>query len=162
MANPLYIENNVEVVQQGRALRTRYAMYGGTSTSSKTNVPVPMPVYTTIEVALTASSTTQPVWTAPNDGATYKLVAVSERHSTASSSGTLQVEVAGAAVAPASGTNQLTGTISLAGTANTNVSGTIIAAPTTITAASSVNFVIAGTMTNLAGCIVTVSIARVS
>lgn len=111
---------------------------------------------------LSATSATQPLFTVPNDGCTWQVAGVSARFSTASSSGTLQVEVAGAGVAPGSGTNQLTGTVSLAGTANTTVNGTVIASPTTISPGASINLVIAGTMTSLAGCVVTVILQRLS
>jgi hypothetical protein len=93
---------------------------------------------------------------------TYQVSGVSVVFGTASSSGTLQVEVATGTQAIASGTNQLTGTVSLAGTANTVVSGTLIASPTTITAGSRVNLIFAGTVTSLANAAINVVIKKIS
>lgn len=87
---------------------------------------------------------------------TYKISAVSAVFSTASTSGTLQVEVATGTQAVASGTNQLASTISLSGTANTTVNGTLAASFTNIAAGSRVNLIFAGTVTNLAGCAINV------
>lgn len=94
--------------------------------------------------------------------ATYKVVSLAATFGTASTSGTLQVEVATGTQAIASGTNQLTGTVSLSGTANTVVNGTVIASPTTISAGARINLIFAGTVTNLANCSVTVGILRIS
>lgn len=93
---------------------------------------------------------------------TYKLAGVSAVFGTASTSGTLQVEVATGTQAIASGTNQLTGTMSLAGTANTVVNGTLIAAPTTISAGARLNLIFAGTVTNLANASIVVTLSKVS
>ena len=100
----------------------------------------------------------------PCDGlsGTFKIAAVSVRFGTASTSGTLQVEVAGAAVAIGSGVNQLTAPISLSGAANTNTAGVVIASPTVINSASAVNLIFAGTVTNLANASVTVVLQRLS
>lgn len=119
-----------------------------------------IPEYDDVTILLGALAAHTPVYTAPNDGLTRVLKTASVRFSTASSSGTVQVEVAGAAIAPGSGTNQLTGTISLAGTANTTANGTIIASPTNIVGGTSVNVVVAGTMTGLAGAVLTLTFAR--
>jgi len=97
-----------------------------------------------------------------NVSGTYKIAAVSAVFGTASTSGTLQVEVATGTQAIASGTNNLTGTISLAGTANTVVNGTIIASPTTISAGARINLIFAGTVTNLANASVKVAMQRLS
>lgn len=93
---------------------------------------------------------------------TYKVAAASAVFGTASTSGTLQVEVATGTQAVAAGTNQLTGTVSLAGTANTVVNGTIIASPTTISAGARVNLIFAGTVTNLANCAISVVLQKIS
>lgn len=122
----------------------------------------PISYYEYVSVPLTASSTSLTAYVAPNDGTTWQVAAVSARFGTASSSGTLQVEVAAAATAVGSGTNQLTGTVSLAGTADTTVNGTVIASPTVISAGKAVNLVIGGTMTSLADCSVTVVLQRLS
>lgn len=113
-------------------------------------------------IGLGASSTSQTVFVNDSVSGTFKVVGVSAVFGTASASGTLQVEVATGTQAVASGTNQLTGTVSLAGTANTTVNGTVIAAPTTITAGSRVNIILGGTLTSLANCTVTVTLQRLT
>lgn len=118
------------------------------------------PMFETVQVTLTASSASQTAFVADNISGSFVLSGVSAVFGTASSSGTLQVEVATGTQAVASGTNQLTGTISLAGTPVTTVNGTIIASPTTITAGSRINLIIAGTMTNLVNCVVTLALQR--
>jgi hypothetical protein len=97
-----------------------------------------------------------------NLSGTYQIAAVSVSFGTTSSSGTLQVEVATGTQAIAAGTNQLTGTISLSGTANTPVNGTVIASPTTIAAGSRVNLIFAGSVTGLANAVVNVVLKRIS
>jgi hypothetical protein len=93
---------------------------------------------------------------------TYQVAAVAAIFGTTSTSGTLQVEVATGTQAIASGTNQLTGTMSLSGTANTIVNGTIIAAPTVISAGGRVNLIFAGTVTGLANAAINVVLQRLS
>ena len=95
-------------------------------------------------------------------GGTYKVTGASVSFGTASTSGTLQVEVATGTQAIAAGTSQLTGTVSLAGAANTVVNGTVIASPTTISAGARINLIFAGVVTNLANAIVTVTLQRIS
>lgn len=97
-----------------------------------------------------------------NVSGTYKIVGLTATFGTASSSGTLQVEVATGTQAIASGTVNLTGTVSLAGSANTPVNGTVIASPTTIVAGARVNLIFAGTVTSLANASVTVVLQRLS
>lgn len=97
-----------------------------------------------------------------NVSGTFRIAGVTATFGTASTSGTLQVEVATGTQAIAAGTNQLTGTISLAGTANTPVNGTLIASPTTIAAGSRVNLIFAGTVTNLANAVVALVLERLS
>jgi hypothetical protein len=111
-----------------------------------------------ISEALTSTDATRTVFVALR---ACRLKAVKEVHSTASSSGTLQVEKCTGTQAPGSGTNLLTGTMTLAGTANTVVSGTLIAtvASLTLAAGDRLSVVIAGTMTNLAGSRVSLSLA---
>jgi len=110
---------------------------------------------------LTATSTSQVLFTVPYP---IQLLGVVERHGTASSSGTLQIEETPSATAVGSGTNLLTGTISLAGTADTNLFGTIATLTggasgfpgTTVPAGNSVSAVIGGSMTSLANATVTI------
>jgi len=82
-----------------------------------------------------------------------RLVSVGLVYGVASTSGTMQVEKLTGTTAPGSGTNLLTGTISMSSTANTVNSGTLIAtvASLTFAAGDRVGFVFAGTMTNLVG-----------
>lgn len=114
------------------------------------------------QVAAASYAVSHTIFVNDNVSGTYKVVGASAVFGTASTSGTLQVEVATGTQAVGAGTNQLTGTISLAGTANTTVNGTVIASPTTITAGARVNLIFAGTVTNLANCVVTVTLQRIS
>jgi len=88
----------------------------------------------------------------------YQLRSIEEAHSTASSSGTLDVEKCSGTTAPGSGTSMCTGTLSLAGTANTTVAGTLstTAANTLLADGDRLAFDFGGTVTNLVGCAVTV------
>lgn len=120
-----------------------------------------VPSYETEQVfGLGASSTSQTIFTCDTVSGNYTIAAVSVVFGTASSSGTLQVEVASGTTAVGSGTNQLSSAASLSGTANTVVNGTIIASPTTIAAGSRINIILAGTLTGLANCCVTVVLQR--
>lgn len=114
------------------------------------------------QVAAASYAVSHTIYVNDNLSGTYQIAAVTETHGTASSSGTLQVEVATGTQAIASGTNQLTGTMTIAGTANTPVNGTIITSPTTIAAGSRINLIFAGTVTNLANASVTVVLKRIS
>lgn len=73
-----------------------------------------------------------------------------------STSGTLQVEVLTPGQDADAGVDQLTGTLSLGGTADTPVHGVTIRQPTLIKPGQRVGIVIAGTMTNLVGGNVTI------
>ena len=64
--------------------------------------------------------------------------------------------------ATGSGTNQLTGTMSLSGTANTPVNGTVVAAPLAIAAGNRINLIFAGTVTGLANCVITVVLQKLT
>ena len=112
----------------------------------------------TIIFELVAATVSEVVWIAE---VKCKLVSVRERHRLASTSGTLMLEHVPSGTAPGSGTNQLTGTISLSGTINTNVSGTLIASPTTFNVGDALGTEIAGTMTSLAGGLVTCEFERI-
>jgi hypothetical protein len=108
---------------------------------------------------LAAASVSQSVFICD---AAYQLVSVKEVHGTASTSGTLMVEKCTGTTAPGSGTACLTGTVSLAGTANTVVSGTLNTdASITFAAGDRVSLKFAGTMTNLVGCSVLLTFKRV-
>lgn len=92
----------------------------------------------------------------------YQVASVSARFGVASTIGTLQVEIAGAGVAVGSGVNQLTAPVSLSGTANTAVNGTLIGSPNVIVPGAAVNLIFAGTVTNLANCTIVVALQRIS
>lgn len=145
-------------ILQGAVIDSR-APSGG----AKAGQVVILPVFEQLVVPLVgASSTSFTAYVNDTVAGTFRIAAVSAVFGTASTSGTLQVEVATGTQAVASGTNQLTGTVSLAGTANTTVNGTVISSPTTITAGSRVNVILAGTLTNLANACITVTLERIS
>lgn len=122
---------------------------------------VVVPMFEQLQVTgLGATSTSLTAYVNDNISGTFVVSAVAAVFGVASTSGTLQVEVATGTQAVASGTNQLTGTVSLAGTAVTTVNGTLIAAPTTIAAGSRVNIILGGTLTSLANCAVTITLQR--
>lgn len=126
-----------------------------------------LPVYELIsdnqnQVAAASYAVSHTIFVNDNVSGTYKVVSATATFGTASTSGTLQVEVATGTQAIASGTNQLTGTVSLAGTANTPVNGTIIGSPTTISAGARINLIFAGTVTNLANASVTIALQRLT
>lgn len=93
---------------------------------------------------------------------TYQIYDVSVSFGTASSSGTLSVEVAPSGTAVGSGTAVLSSTISLSGTHNTPVYGTLVTNIDSlqIVKGSMVNVLLAGTLTNLADCCVTIQLIR--
>lgn len=95
---------------------------------------------------------------------TYQVVGASLVFSTASASGTYQVEKAIGTTAPGSGTNLLTGTMSTAGTANTVVNGTVVTNPNTLTLnpGDRINVVTGGTQTSLVDLAIMIYMIRVS
>lgn len=109
-------------------------------------------------VTTTAGSST--IFLMPNLNETWQVAGASVTFSTTSSSGTITVNVDSGTNAPGAGTAQLTGTMSLSGTANTPVNGTVISSPTNITAGSRISYTTAGTLTGLAGCVLTVLLKR--
>lgn len=113
------------------------------------------------QVSAANYATSHTVYVNDNVSGTYKLVAVSAVFGTASTSGTLNVEVATGTQAIASGTNQMSSTISLSGTANTVVNGTITT-QTTISAGARLNLIFGGTVTNLANASVVLSLQKIS
>lgn len=114
------------------------------------------------QVAAASYAVSHSIFVNDNVSGTYQVAGVTANFGVTSTSGTLQVEVATGTQAVASGTNQLTGTMSLAGTANTPVNGTVIASPTTIVAGARVNLIFAGTVTNLANTSIVVALKRIS
>jgi hypothetical protein len=149
-----------EAIRLGAVIDSK-APSGGTAAG---NIVI-LPVYETVQVpGLGASSASLTAFVNDTLSGQYTLAGVSVVFGTTSSSGTLQVEVATGTQAVAAGTNQLTGTVSLAGTANTTVNGTLVAtaSKTTITAGSRVNIILGGTLTGLANCIVSLVLERVA
>ena len=100
------------------------------------------------------SANYQRFWTAPAKCVIDSVVA---SWATASSSGTLQIEKVPSGTAQASGTNLLTSTISTAGAADTNNSGTLSATAATLelAAGDSLALVDGGTLTSLVSLTVT-------
>lgn len=80
-----------------------------------------------------------------------KVVGIRARHRVASTSGTLNLVKAASAVALSAGTTLLTAVMSLSGTADTNLDGSLLTtiAGTTVPKDSSLGLVFAGTLTNL-------------
>lgn len=160
MANKVYIERYLPVVRLARGLYSKLPI---NTTSTITQNGAIVPLYEELQAnQISATTTSYTLFVNDNVSGTWQVAGVSAVFGTASSSGTLQVEVATGTTAVGSGTNQLTGTVSLAGTANTTVNGTMIASPTTVSAGARVNLIFGGTMTSLANCAVTVALQRLS
>lgn len=87
----------------------------------------------------------------------YQLVRAQVVFSTTSTSGTLMVEKCTGTTAPASGTSMLSSTMTLAGTADTPVTGSLhgTAANLIMAAGDRIGLSFAGTLTGLVGCAVT-------
>lgn len=122
------------------------------------SIPVDVVVCHRIEAA--ADAVDQNAWVANGD---YELVGVSEVHGTASTSGTLMLEKCTGTTAPGSGTDILTGTISLAGAANTVLSGTVTATRADRRFASGDRLALdfGGTVTSYANGIVTIYLKKI-
>lgn len=104
------------------------------------------------------------IYVSDNLSGTFVIAGVTAVFSTASTSGTLQAEVATGVQAVGAGTNQLTAAASLSGAANTPVNGVVnpMASLTPITAGSRVNLIFGGTVTNLANCAICVLLKRIA
>lgn len=106
--------------------------------------------------------------TAGNYGAFFiapfgvEVVGVRVRFGVASSSGTLMVKKAPSGTATDSGTDVLSGTMSLAGTANTNVNGSLhgTQANRQLAAGDALGLVDGGTLTGLSQLVVTIELKR--
>ena len=121
-------------------------------------------VVVTVPVPAAAQGVDQWAWIHPGDGKVYELVDFSEIHGTASSSGTVMPEKASGTTAVGSGTDLLTGTVSLAGTANTKVTGTLVSSASTrkFVTGDRLGLDFGGTMTSLAGCVIQIVFRRSS
>lgn len=164
MATNNYIENYQPEVKDSRGIKTKLPIY---SYANSSTTPALVPFYETEQyfqgqtvASSYAVSTT--IFVSDTVSGTYQLAAASVVFGTTSSSGTLQVEVATGTQAIGSGTNQLTGAMSLSGTANTTVNGVLVTTPTLITPGSRVNLIFAGTVTGLANATVNIVLQRVS
>lgn len=94
--------------------------------------------------------------------AAYKVAAFSIVFTTASASGTVDIEVLTGTTAPGSGTTQLTGTVSTAGVANTVTNGTVIASPNATAAGTGrIGIYFSGTQTGLVGLFITITLTQV-
>jgi hypothetical protein len=136
------------------------SLFSNESVSGATADGVKLAKYHVVDInGIAAASASQTVFIA---NAAYLVADVKVSFGTASSSGTLQVEKATGTTAVASGTNILTGTVSLAGTANTTLSGTIVGGLTTPVLASGdrLNIILGGTLTSLANGCVTIYLQR--
>lgn len=122
-----------------------------------------LPVYETKGLfGLAATTGSLTAFVNDNISGQYVVAAVTSVFGTASTSGTLQVEVATGTQAVGAGTNQLTAPISLSGVTNTSLNGTVIAAPTTIVAGARVNVILGGTLTGLANDCLNIVLQRVA
>lgn len=122
-----------------------------------------LPSFVTLtQTFLSATSVSRTVIAIDNVSGSFVLAGVSAVFTTASSSGTLQVESASGTTALGSGTSQLSSALSLSGTANTTVNGVLIASPTVLNAGDRLGIILAGTLTSLAGCCVTITLKRVA
>ena len=104
---------------------------------------------------LVATSTSQDLLVAPYP---LQISGVSVTFGTASSSGTADLVKMTGTTAVSAGTTLLTGTMSLAGTANTPVNGTLVSTVATLQLAKGdrLGLKLGGTLTSLANCNVTV------
>ena len=104
-------------------------------------------------------ATNQVLLIAPYD---LEVVAIQSRHKTASTSGTMDLVKAASAVALSAGTSLLTATMSLAGTADTTVTGALKTGigDKTVVKGSALGFVFAGTLTNLVDLDITVIVRQ--
>lgn len=117
-------------------------------------------ILTNVQVTPTATDATRHVFICNR---AMRLKAGSSVFTTASTSGTWTVEKLTGTTAAGSGTALLTGTVALSGTANTVANGTLIStvASLTFAAGDRVGIVFAGTMTNLVGGLITLSMTPV-
>lgn len=93
----------------------------------------------------------------------YQVIGVNACWGVASISGTLQVEKLTGTTAPGSGTSMLTGTVSLAGTANTVTAGTLsgTVGNLQLAAGDRIGGVLGGTLTALLGATVVITLKRI-
>lgn len=121
-------------------------------------------------VNLTAASTAAQDVFISAPGQNFQVTGVTATFGTASSSGTLDVVKCTGTTAAAAGTSVLTGTVSLAGTANTPLQGTLTSTTATIQLTGGpvsaptfdrLAIKLGGTLTSLADCLVQIRIKRI-
>ena len=142
-----------------------HAVIDAWDTSNNTMAPISYleyPQFLAPTASLFAASTNYTVLTPTNDGKTWQIIGISYRFSTqATSAASFILEVAGAGVAPGSGTAQ-SGSLTLQGTANTNINGTLTT-QTVFGAGSAINFLVNSTATTgLANFSATLMLQRVT
>jgi limonene-1,2-epoxide hydrolase len=152
----------VEALRLGAVLDSK-APAGGSAAGQFVLVPL----YETIQLqqggqAVAQFGTNPTVFVNDTLSGTYVIGGVVAVFGTASTSGTMQIEVATGTQAAGAGTNQLTGVVSLSGATNTAVSGVVIASPTQIVTGARVNIIFSGTTTGLANCCISVILQRVA
>lgn len=108
-----------------------------------------------IHIPNATDATNQLAFTAPFD---LEIVSVQARHRVASTSGTMDVVKANSGQAVSAGTSLLTGTMSNAGAADTNVTGALSTAigGRSVLKGQSVGLLFAGTLTNLVDLDITI------
>lgn len=119
----------------------------------------PNPIIAPITVVLGALSVSSTLFVAD---AAYQILSVRSAWGVASASGTLDVEKLTGTTVPGSGTSILTGTINIAGTANTVASGalTATAADLLLAAGDRLSYKLGGVLTNLVGCSLSIVLKR--
>ena len=119
-------------------------------------MPYPLlDLHVTRHIPTNAQATNQVAMIAPFD---LDIVFVETRQRVASTSGTLDVVVTNDAAAVSAGTSVLTGTISLSGTADTKISGSLKTGigATRVNKGQAIGLLFAGTLTNLADLDITI------
>lgn len=131
--------------------------------SDGTTGSIPHDVVVNVGPLQAAGATDQIVFTAgPNTNDVYELVGVAATFGTASSSGTLQVEKCASGTAAGSGTDLLSATISLAGSAATPVFGSLSSTRSDriLVRGNQLALDFGGTVTNLANLYVSIYLKR--
>lgn len=127
--------------------------------SDGTTSSIPQNVELSFSFATATQAIDQLVWVAPYP---VELVGVNLNFGTTSSSGTVQLEKCPVGTAPGSGTDLLSSTMSIAGTANTTVAGSVTTTRSDKIFAATDRLAIdfGGTVTNLVNLHVNISFKR--
>lgn len=153
--------NEVPILGDGTVVRSAATAVG--------DAKVQVEEFVAVVNLLAASAVAQDVFIAA-PGQSYQVTGISTSFGVASSSGTLDLVKCTGTTAAASGTSMLTGTISLAGTANTPLHGTLSTTISGLQLAGGLNgaatggdrlaIKLGGTLTSLADCLVQIRIKR--